>query len=113
MNSKLYREIPAFELLAGDTLPPFRVTVLSGEMPVPGTMQMIVCRAESPDRAVLTKDCEGAAGVYSVTVTGGETARLNGAYVYHLAFFTADGGTYRRLAGRLYVHPAAQGGSNG
>lgn len=113
MNRKLYKDIPLLELIAGDTLPAYRVTVMSGGKPVPGTMQLIVSRAENPETAVLIRDCTPADGAFSVTVTGRDTARLNGEYVYHLAFFAAGGSTYRRLAGRLIVHPAAQGGSNG
>ena len=106
-----YDKLPDMECLSGDTLPAFHVQVdenVSG-----ATMQIILARKETPDVAVVIKDCTAETGGFVVQLTNAETKDLlEGTYVM-LFELSQDDLKLKKLVGNLYVHRVAGGAENG
>lgn len=106
-----YEKLPDMECLSGDTLPAFHVQVdedVSG-----ATMQIILARKETPDVAVVIKDCTAETGGFVVQLTSDETADLvEGTHIV-LFELTQNGKKLRKLVGEIYVHRVAGGADSG
>lgn len=105
-----YDKLPDMECLSGDTLPAFHVQVdenVSG-----ATMQIILARKETPDVAVVIKDCTAETGGFVVQLTSDETADL--AEGTHIMLFelNQNGKKLKKLVGELYAHRVAGGAEN-
>ena len=106
-----YDKLPDMECLSGDTLPAFHVQVdenVSG-----ATMQIILARKETPDVAVVIKDCTAETGGFVVQLTSDETADL--AEGTHIMLFelNQNGKKLKKLVGELYAHRVAGGADSG
>lgn len=106
-----YEKLPDMECLSGDTLPAFHVQVdedVSG-----ATMQIILARKETPDVAVVIKDCTAETGGFVVQLTDYETTNLlEGTYI--IIFEMAQNNRkLKKLEGELYVHRVAGGADSG
>lgn len=118
MQSKIYTEIPLLEILSGDTLPAFTIsveTVDDAGNPIPTdisgcTMQLIVENEDDPAEAAIVKNCEPVPDGFSVTLTSTDTANMRGMYMYHLALYAENLLIYRKVMGHIYVLHVAKGG---
>lgn len=106
---KFYDNIPDMECLAGDTLPTFNISVDADS--ISGcSMQVIVARSNNPNTAVLCKDCTSTDGGFEVQLTSDDTSGLiSDMYDIHFRLIDADGKSYRKLYGKLWVTAAAEG----
>ena len=108
---KFYTKLPFMELLSGDTLPTFHVQVEGAELEG-CTMKFIISAADSPDTAVISKDCTAEEGGFAVQLTSADTSELTeGTYLMHFCLTNAASLTFRKLAGKMYVHSVPEGGS--
>lgn len=106
-----YTKLPDMECLSGDTLPAFHIEVegdISG-----ASMQIILAKKESPDTAVVTKECTAEAGGFVVQLTDYETTNLlEGTYI--IVFEMAQNNRkLKKLEGEIYVHRVAGGADSG
>lgn len=108
---KFYNKLPDMECIAGDTLPTFTISVSSEDELTGCSMQVILARCTSPDISAICKDCTLVDESFRVQLTSDDTGTLSeGAYDIHFRFIGANGLSYRKLIGKLYVHSAAHGG---
>ncbi|MDE6849582.1 MAG: hypothetical protein K2J44_09630 [Ruminococcus sp.] len=104
---KFYNEMPEMEFFSGDTLPFFTVEVDSQNLEN-CTMSVTFARANDPKNSVFCKDCVRTPTGFLVRITSDETAQLNeGAYVINFRMTDADGLSYIKLSGTVYVRSAA------
>ncbi len=109
-----YEKMQDMECLAGDTLPIFNVEVEvgSGDSIEGCSMYLILARAETPQIAVINKECTATENGFSVQLDSNDTIELiEGTYDMHFNLISTGGSSYRKLLGQLYVHTAAKGGT--
>ncbi len=112
---KLYNEIPTLEILAGDTLPTFAISVetiaedgTAAAADLTGcAMYLIVAQQGKELEPVLTRLCSTANGGFSVRLNSADTAGMSGMYSMHFALYSGDNIIYKKLAGNLHVTAAA------
>lgn len=105
-----YDKLPDMECLSGDTLPDFTISVDSDNDLSGCRMQLILARYNAPETCVVCKECKPINGGFTVCLESSDTVKLGeDTYDMHFCLITPDGKLYRRLAGSLYVHTAAQG----
>ena len=112
-TKRCFNTMQEMECIAGDTLPPFTVTVKNEGTPVSVsglTMKLIVAEMDRPAVEKKVKECTAADGKFTVTLTSEDTVGWDGDYGLHFALCSGDGLVYRKLAGVLHVHPAPKGG---
>lgn len=106
---KFYDKLPDMECLSGDTLGTFRISPLSGNFSG-CRMQIIVVRHDAPEFSAICKECTFENGGFSVQLTSEDTSKLReGTHFVHFRLIDGGGLSHRKLAGRMYVHCAAQG----
>lgn len=106
---KFYDKLPDMECLSGDTLGTFKVAPRSGDFSG-CRMQVIIVRYDSPEFSVICKECTSDSGGFSVQLTSEDTAKLReGMHFIHFRLVDSQGLSYRKLAGRIYVHDTAKG----
>ncbi len=106
---RFYDKLPDMECLSGDTLGIFRIDPETGSFSG-CRMQIIVARLDSPDYSEICKECDFEDGGFSVQLTSEDTEKLReGTHFVHFRLVDSSGLSYRKLAGRLYVHKAAEG----
>lgn len=106
---KFYDKLPDMECLSGDTLGTFRINPKTGNFSG-CRMQMIIARHDSPGFSEICKECTFEDGGFSVQLTSEDTEELReGTHFIHFRLIDSSGLSYRKLAGRLYVHQAAGG----
>lgn len=105
-----YDKLPDMECLSGDTLPDFTISVESEDSLAGCRMQLILAKSNTPDICVVCKECSLIECGFRVQLDSNDTRKLTeGTYDIHFRLITPDGVSYRKLAGSLYVHTAAQG----
>lgn len=108
MSIRFYDKIPDMEIIAGDTLRPFSVTV-SEESLNDASMNLILSLRSNPVEAALTKACTPSGSTFSVQLTSSDTSGLNeGEYIMEFAL-TLNGNCYKKLRGSVYVHGSTGG----
>ena len=105
-----YDKIPDMECLAGDTLPVFTVTVDTSISLSGCRMQLILANHNSPETAVLVKECTRAGdNTFQVQLTSEDTQLIEDIYDLHFRFIDSAGISSRKLKGTLYIRAAAEG----
>lgn len=105
-----YDKLPDMECLSGDTLPDFTISVESEDSLEGCRMQLILAKFNAPEICVVCKECKPIKSGFTVRLDSSDTSKLTeGTYDMHFRLTTPDGRSYRKLAGSLYVHTAAQG----
>lgn len=100
---KFYDEMPEMECFSGDTLPAFTVEVEADSLEN-CSMQVIISKANSPENAVVRKDCILTPEGFQVQITSRDTINLNeGAYRLNFRMTDANGLSYIKLSGLIYV----------
>ncbi len=98
------------ECLRGDTLGNFVISADTGSFNS-CRMQVIIAGKDAPAAAVICRECELSDGKFHVLISSDDTMKLSeGTYMIHFRLIDENGLSYRKLAGSLYVHQAAQGG---
>lgn len=110
---KMYDTLPVLEVLQGGCITDLSVDVYdNGEITAyPGsTMRAIIAEATAPTVPILVKNCSSKDGAdFTLTLDSTETEKLCGQYLIHFELWMNAQERYKGLAGRLIVHPAAQG----
>jgi|GEM_PF-686363 hypothetical protein rflaF_05894 len=104
-----YDKLPDMECLSGDTLPDFTISVDTDNDLSGCRMQLILARSNAPETCVVCKECDPVKGGFTVRLESSDTVKLGeDTYDMHFRLIAPDGKSYRKLAGSLYVHTAAQ-----
>lgn len=100
---KFYNEIPEMEFFTGDTLPFFTVEV-EGEDVSDCSMAVTIAKTNSPEIAVIRKECTKTDNGFQVHITTHETSKLKeGAYIMRFQLTDPNGLSYIKLSGLAYV----------
>ncbi len=106
---KFYDEMPEMECFSGDTLPVFTIEV-DTESIADCSMAVTVAKANSPETAVIRKECSRTDNGFQVQITSSDTSKLNeGAYRLNFRMKDANGLSYIKLSGLIYVRTATGG----
>lgn len=105
-----FDRLPDMECLKGDTLGNFVISADTGSFNS-CRMQVIIARKDAPATALICRECELSDGEFHVLISSDDTMKLSeGTYMIHFRLIDANGLSYRKLAGNLYIHQTAQGG---
>ena len=106
---KYYDELPEMECLAGDTLPLFHISPKTGSFDG-CRMELVIAGEKTPTTPLICKECKADSTGFNVRLTSEDTSLLaEGCYDLHFRLIGREGLSYRKLAGKLVVHKAAEG----
>lgn len=109
MMKSFFDRLPDMECLSGDTLGTFCISPKEGSFSG-CRMQVIVASCRSPKVISICKECTLSQGIFRVMLTSEDTKPLGeGMYTLHFRLIDSAGLSYRKLAGKLYVHQVADG----
>lgn len=112
-TKRCFEVMRELECIAGDTLPQFTVSLTKNNEQITAssdqTLKVTLSAAESPAEVTLTKEAESIGGKFVVKLTSEDTVKLHGDYIMLFSLHGSDGLVYRKIVGRLHVHPAPKG----
>ncbi len=112
---KLYNEMPTLEILAGDTLPAFTISVetisadgTTADADLTGcAMYLIVAQQGKELEPVITRLCDKTDTGFAVQLNSADTDGMSGMYGMHFALYSGENLIYKKIAGNLHVTAAA------
>lgn len=106
---KFYDEIPEMKCFSGDTLPVFEVEV-DTESIAECSMVVTIAKVNSPETAIIRKECSRTDSGFQVQITSNETSKLSeGAYRMNFCMTDQNSMKYIKLSGLIYVYASAGG----